>query len=166
MIQEYAMATTPSSAQPLPAGYPRVSPYLCVEGAAAAIAFYAAVFGAETRMRLDAPDGTVAHAEMAIGSSVVMLGDPFPGMGFQPPGVFGGTPVTLHLYVPDVDATVATALEAGAKLVRPAADQFYGDRTATVQDPFGHVWSLATHVEDVAPQEIQRRFAAMFANAG
>ncbi len=151
--------------QPVPQGYPRLSPYLCVDGAAAAIAFYASVFGAETRMRLDAPDGTVAHAELAIGPSLVMLGDPFPGMGFQPPGVFGGTPVTLHLYVADVDATVAKAQEAGARLVRPPANQFYGDRSATLCDPFGHVWSLATHVEDVAPEEIQRRFAAMFATA-
>jgi PhnB protein len=150
----------------VPPGYPRLSPYLCVDGAAAAIAFYAQVFGAKARMRLDAPDGTVAHAELAIGESVVMLGDPFPGMGFQPPGAFGGTPVTLHLYVPDVDATVAMALAAGAELVRPPGNQFYGDRTATLRDPFGHVWSLATHVEDVAPEEIQRRFHAMFATQG
>jgi PhnB protein len=146
---------------PKPDNYPTVSAYLCVDGAEAAIAFYAKVFGATERMRMGAPGGKVGHAELAIGESVVMLADEFPEMGIVGPKSIGGTPVTLSVYVDDVDATFATALGAGATEVRAVEDQFYGDRNGQFLDPFGHRWSVATHVEDVTEDEMQRRAAAM-----
>ena len=144
---------------PLPPGYPSVTPYLIVRGAAQAIDFYQRAFGAVELFRLDGPDGTIGHAEIRIGDSPVMLAD---GMGGYPdPLTLGGAGASFMLYVPDVDAAFARAVAAGATVKRPVADQFYGDRTGTLVDPFGHVWSLGTHVEDVPPEEMDRRFKAM-----
>jgi len=148
--------------KPIPDGYPTLTPYLIVRGAAAAIDFYRTAFGAAERLRMDAPGGTIGHAELTIGGSLVMLADEMPETGWSSPSAIGGTPVSLHLYVEDVDAVVERALAAGATLARPAADQFYGDRLGTVVDPFGHVWSIATHIEDVAPEEMRRRAEALF----
>lgn len=143
--------------QPVPEGYPRVTPYLCVDGAAAAIDFYVSVLGAHERMRMPAPGGKIGHAELEVGGSVLMLADEFPGIGFRSPKALGGTPVTLHVYVEDVDAVFAGALARGATALRPVRDEFYGDRTGQFEDPFGHRWSIATHVEDVSPDEMERR---------
>ncbi|MFD9609959.1 VOC family protein [Streptomyces sp. NPDC004290] len=142
---------------PIPEGYPRVTPYLCVDGAAAAIDFYVAVFGATERMRMPAPDGTIGHAELELGNSLIMLADEFPGMNFRSPKAVGGTPVTLHVYVEDVDAVFADALARGAKELSPVKNEFYGDRTGQFEDPFGHRWNLSTHVEDMTPEEMERR---------
>lgn len=146
--------------QPIPDGYQAVTPYLIVSGAARALDFYQQVFGATELMRMAGPNG-VAHAEIRIGDSVVMLADESPDMGYKGPVALGGSPVSLMLYVTDVDATFQRALAAGAVQQRPVQDQFYGDRSGTLEDPFGHVWTIATHIEDVAPDEIDRRLAAM-----
>ncbi len=150
-----------SDISPIPGDYPRLSPYLCVDGAAEAIEFYSTVLGATERMRLPAPGGKVAHAELAFGESVLMLSDEFPEMGAVSPTSIGGSPVTISLYVEDVDATYDRALAAGATPVRPVADQFYGDRSGGFTDPFGHRWSIASRVEQVPPQEMATRMAAM-----
>ena len=144
---------------PIPAGYASVTPYLIVRGAAKAIDFYQRAFGAVELFRLDSPDGTLAHAEIKIGNSPVMLADGT--SGYPDPLTLGGSSVSFMIYVPDVDAAFARAIAAGATVKRPVADQFYGDRTGTLADPFGHVWSLATHVEDVAPEEMDCRLKAM-----
>jgi PhnB protein len=146
--------------KPIPEGYPRVTPYLHVSGAAAAIDFYTDILGAEERMRMPGPDGKLGHAELQIGESIVMLADEFPDMGIRGPKSIGGTPVTLHVYVEDVDAVFDAALTAGATSMRPVENQFYGDRTAQFEDPFGHRWNIATHVEDVPPEEMEKRMAA------
>jgi len=148
------------SVTPIPDGYPRVIPYLSVEGAAAAIEFYTRVFDATERLRMDAPGDKIGHAELEFGDSVLMLADVFPEMGGQTPASIGGTPVTIMLYVEDVDATFRRALDAGATSERPVEDQFYGDRAGQFVDPFGHKWFVATHVEDVAPEEMAKRAAA------
>ena len=149
------------AAKPIPDGYHTVTPYLIVRGAAEAIDFYKAAFGATELFRMaDPATGKVGHAEIRIGDSHVMLADEHPEMGARSPQSFGGSPVSLMLYVEDVDATVGRAVEAGAKLTRPVADQFYGDRTGGVTDPFGHAWYVATHVEDVPYEELQKRAAA------
>ena len=145
----------------IPDGYPQVTPYLCVDGAAAAIDFYGRVFGATERMRMGGPDGKVGHAELEIGSGLVMLADEFPDMGQRSPKALGGSPVTVSVYVEDVDTVFARALEAGATEVRAVENQFYGDRLGQFQDPWGHLWSVATHVEDVSPDEMARRAEAM-----
>jgi PhnB protein len=147
--------------KPIPDGYPTVTPYLSISGAAAAIDFYMKVFGAKERMRMMQPDGRVGHAELQIGDSCVMLADEFPEMQFRSPRSIGGSPVTLHVYVEDVDGVVARAVEAGAKVLQPVKDQFYGDRSGTVIDPYGHVWNVATHTEDLSMEEIGRRAAAL-----
>jgi PhnB protein len=147
--------------KPIPDNYPRVCPYLYIDGAAAAIDFYESVFGATERGRMGGPDGKIGHAELQIGDSVIMLADEHPDMGAAGPKTVGGTPVALAVYVEDVDATLAKATEAGAKVTRPAEDRFYGDRTASFQDPFGHEWSVQTHIEDVSPEEMQRRVAEL-----
>ena len=147
--------------QPIPDGYPQVSPYLCVDGAAAAIDFYTEVLGATERMRMPAPDGKVGHAELLLGNSVIMLSDEFPGMGGVSPRTVGGTPVILHTYVDDVDAVFDRAVEKGATVISKVENQFYGDRSGQFEDPFGHKWNVATHVEDVAPDEMARRAAEM-----
>ena len=144
---------------PIPAGYQAITPYLIVRGGVNALAFYAKAFGAEELLRIEAGPGKLGHAEMRIGDSVVMLADEHPDMGFKSPQSYGGTPVSLLLYVEDVDARVQQAVAAGAKLLRPVQDQFYGDRSGQLVDPFGHVWTLATHVEDVPPEELSRRAA-------
>jgi PhnB protein len=144
----------------IPDGYPTVSAYLCVDGASQAIEFYKDVFGATERMRMAGPDGRVGHAELAIGDSVVMLADEYPDMGVLGPRAFGGTPMTLGVYVENVDATFARALRAGAREIRAVQDQFYGDRSGQFEDPFGHRWTVSTHIEDVAPDEMAKRAAA------
>jgi len=151
---------------PIPEGYPRVTPYLIVDGASAAIDFYKSVFGATERMRMGGPDGKVGHAELEIGDSVVMLADEHPEMDARGPKFVGGTPVTLHVYVEDADGVFERAIEAGAKALRPVEDQFYGDRLGSFEDPFGHQWSVATHVEDVPPEEMSKRAAEAEAAAG
>jgi PhnB protein len=146
--------------KPIPEGYRAVTPYLIVDNAAKAIEFYQQAFGAQERMRFAGPEGRVMHAELDIGDSVVMLADEVPNMDCYSPLAQGGTGArgfSLLLYVPDVDKQFAQALDAGAKSLRPVQDQFYGDRSGTLQDPFGHVWSLATHKEDLTPEEIGRR---------
>jgi PhnB protein len=145
--------------KPIPDGYPSLTPYLIVADGAGAIAFYERAFGAKLRLRLARPDGKIGHAELDIGGSVVMLADEYPAMDAKAPGAYGGTPVSLHLYVTDADAVAAKAVAAGAVLKRPVADQFYGDRLGTLPDPFGHVWHVSTHIEDVSPEEIDRRAA-------
>jgi PhnB protein len=147
--------------QPIPDGYPRVSPYLVVDGAQKAIDFYTSVLGATERMRMPGPDGRIGHAELQFGDSVVMLADEFPDMGAKAPSAYGGSPVSIMVYVEDVDATFGKATEAGATAVRPPENQFYGDRSATFDDPFGHRWTVNTHVEDVSPEEVGRRAAEM-----
>ncbi len=146
--------------KPIPEGYRSVTPYLAVKQAADAIEFYRRAFGAKERMRMPGPDGKIGHAELEIGNSVIMLADEHPDMDFRGPASIGGTSVTLHLYVPDVDATFSKATAAGAKPVRAVEDQFYGDRAGSVRDPFGHVWHIATHKEDLSPEELRRRAEA------
>lgn len=146
--------------QAIPDGYPRVVPYLIVDGAAAAIEFYRDVLGAEERGRMAGPDGRVGHAELTLGDSVVMLSDEHPEMDITGPKTVGGSPVTIHVYVEDVDATMERAVLAGATTSQPVRDQFYGDRSGQFVDPFGHHWNIATHVEDVPPDEMERRAAA------
>ena len=149
-----------ATVKPIPDGYPQVTPYLCVDGAAAAIEFYRTVFGAEERMRMDEPDGKVGHAELQIGDGLIMLADEFPEIGVQSPKAFGGSPVTISLYVDDVDTVFERAMSAGATAVRPVENQFYGDRSGGFVDPFGHRWSVATHLEDVPPDEMAKRAEA------
>lgn len=152
--------------KPIPDGYQTVMPYLIVKDAARAIAFYKQAFGATEVLRLADPAGKVGHAEIKLGDSIVMLADEFPDMGVRSPEAFGGSPVSMALYVDDVDAMAKQALAAGAKVVRPVKDQFYGDRSGTFVDPFGHTWTIATHKEDVPPEEIQRRFAVSMKQHG
>ena len=151
--------------QPIPEGYPQVTPYLVVDGAAAAIDFYGAVFGTTERMRMPAPGGKIGHAELQLGNSVIMLADEAPEVGALSPPTVGGSPVTLSVYVEDVDGVMARAEQAGATVLRPVETQFYGDRSGQLQDPFGHRWSVATHVEDVSPEEMGRRAAEMMGEA-
>jgi len=142
--------------KPIPDGYPCVIPYLSVDGAAAAIDFYVEVLGAKERMRMPAPGGKIGHAEIEIGDSVVMLAD-VSDMSPADPRKLGGSPVSVMVYLPDVDAAYARAIKAGAQSEGEPEDRFYGDRSASIVDPFGHRWHIATHVEDVAPEEMQRR---------
>lgn len=145
---------------PVPEDYPRVTPYLHVDGASAAIDFYTQVLGATERMRMpgDTPD-SIGHAELQLGNSVIMLADEFPDMGVLGPTSIGGSPVTLHVYVEDVDATFEEAVRAGARALQEPTDQFYGDRSGQFEDPFGHRWSVASRVEDVPSEEMERRIA-------
>ena len=148
-----------ATVQPIPEGYPQITPYLCVDGASAAIEFYREVFGATERMRMDDPDGRIGHAELQLGDSVLMLADEYPDLGIRGPKTIGGTPVTLSVYVEDVDSVVDRAVKAGAKMLRPVEEKFYGDRAGQFEDPFGHRWSVATHVEDMSPEEMAKRAA-------
>jgi len=143
--------------KPIPDGYHTVTPYLAVEDAAAAIEYYKSAFGAKERVRMEAPDGKIGHAELEIGDSLVMLSDPFPQASTTPPKELGGTSAGVFLYVEDVDAVVKQAVDAGATVAMEVADQFWGDRFGSVTDPFGHLWSIATHVEDVPPAEMAER---------
>jgi PhnB protein len=145
----------------IPDQYRGATPYLCVNDGAQAMEFYRKAFGAKEVMRMPMPDGKLGHAELKIGNAPIMLADEHPEMNFRSPKSIGGTPVNIVVYVKDVDALVRQAEAAGAKVLRPPADQFYGDRMATLEDPFGHSWSFATHIEDVSPEEIQQRAAAM-----
>jgi PhnB protein len=144
---------------PIPEGYNSITPYLIIKGAAQAIDYYMKVFGATEVFRMDGPDGKVGHAELKIGDSRIMLADENPNMGagYASAASIGASPVSLYLYLPDVDRVVEQAVAAGAKLLKPVEDQFYGDRSGFIQDPFGHLWGVATHVEDVAPQELEER---------
>jgi PhnB protein len=152
------------SVKPVPEGYHTLTPYLSVKGASDAIAFYKKAFGAEELARMPMPDGRVGHAELQIGDSRLMLADEMPEMGdavTKSPRTLGGVTAGLCLYVADVDALFARAVAAGAVAKRPLTNQFYGDRSGVVEDPFGHLWTLATHVEDVPPEEMKRRMAAL-----
>jgi len=148
------------SVKPIPDGYHSVTPYLMVAGAAQAIDFYKKVFGAVETMRFPGPDGKIGHAEIRIGDSVIMLADDQPGALCRGPKSLGGSSVGILLYVKDVDAVFNQAVAAGAKVVRPVANQFYGDRSGSVEDPFGHSWTIATHVEDLTAEEMQKRMPA------
>ena len=159
-------AAAKRKAQPIPAGYHSVTPYLSINGAADAIEFYKKAFGAKEIMRMPGPGGSVGHAEIQIGDSRIMLADEFAAMDFLSPKARGGTTVTIHVYMKDVDAAVARASAAGAKVTRPVQDQFYGDRTGSLEDPFGHVWHIATHKEDLSMAELKRRAANLAKQAG
>jgi PhnB protein len=145
---------------PIPDGYHTATPYLIVNGAAEAIEFYKRAFGATELLRMADPQGRIGHAEIRVGDSVIMLADEHPGMGYRGPRSMGGSSVSILLYVDDVDTVFDRALSAGATVQRPIANQFYGDRSGKLEDPFGHVWSIATHVEDVPPEEMRRRAEA------
>jgi PhnB protein len=149
--------------KPIPEGYHTLTPYLAVDDAAQAIEYYKRAFGAKERVRMEAPDGKIGHAELEIGDSLVMLSDPFPQATTRPPKELGGTSASVFMYVEDVDAVVKQAVDAGATVTMEVADQFWGDRFGTVSDPFGHVWSIATHVEDLTPDEIAERGKAAMA---
>ncbi len=151
------------SVQPVPQGYHTVTPYLVVDDAAGAIEYYERAFGAKERVRMDTPDGRIGHAELEIGDSLVMLSDPFPQASTRPPSELGGTSASVFLYVEDVDAVVKNAVDEGATITMEVENQFWGDRFGTITDPFGHVWSIATHVEDVPPEEIAERAKAAMA---
>jgi PhnB protein len=148
---------------PIPEGYPRVTPYLIVDGGTRAIDFYTSVLGASERMRMPAPGGRIGHAELQLGDSIIMLADENPDMDIRGPSSFGGTPVSLHVYVEDSDDVFERAVKAGAKALRPVEDRFYGDRSGQFEDPFGHRWDVATHVEDVPPEEMSKRAEAAMA---
>ncbi len=151
---------------PIPEGYHSVTPYLVMKNAAAAIEFYKKAFGAVELLRMAAPGGKIGHAEIKIGDSPVMLADEYPDMGFKGPESLGGTPVSLMIYVDDVDKIYPQAISAGGKEVRPLQNQFYGDRSGTLTDPFGHVWTISTHVEDVPEEELAKRAEATMKEAG
>lgn len=149
-------------AQAIPKGYHTVTPSIVVKGAAGAIDFYRKAFGAEELMRFPGPDGSIMHAEIRIGDSVVMLGDEMPEQGGRSPKSIGGTPVSFFVYKENVDAAWKQAVDAGAKTIMPLADQFWGDRTGCLEDPYGHRWWLAQHVQDLTPEEMQRNAEAFF----
>ncbi|HEU0259731.1 MAG TPA: VOC family protein [Burkholderiales bacterium] len=152
--------------KPVPDGYHTVTPYLACADAAQAIAFYKKAFGAKELLRVPGPGGKIGHAELRIGDSRVMLADEYREMDFLGPLSRGGSAVHLHIYMPNADKVVERAVEAGAKVVQPLEDKFYGDRTGSVQDPFGHVWHIATHVEDVPPRELEKRAEKMMKDRG
>jgi PhnB protein len=154
------------SVKPIPEGFHTATPYLAIKGASEAIEFYKKAFGATERFRLSMPDGVVGHAEIQIGDSCIMLADECDESGFQSPATLGGSSFGLHLYVEDVDARFAQAIAAGATLVSPVKDQFYGDRLGSLKDPFGHVWFLSTHIEDLDEAEIAERAHKMFEQEG
>lgn len=147
--------------QAIPTGYAGVTPYLIIRDASRAIDFYKKAFGATELMRFPGPDGKIGHAELKIGQGIIMLADESPEMGHKSPLSLGGTPISLMFYVADVDAQFGRAVAAGGTVKNPLKDQFYGDRSGTITDPFGHVWTIATHTEDVSADEMQRRLAAM-----
>jgi PhnB protein len=152
-----------STAKAIPSGHRTVTPYLAIKNAAKALEFYKNAFGATDCYKLMMPDGRLGHAEIQLGDSMIMLADEFPEYGGKAPETLGGSPVSIHLYVEDVDAFFKKALAAGAKELKPVMDQFYGDRSGQLEDPFGHLWWVATHKEDIAPDEMQKRVQEMFA---
>jgi len=154
-----------AAVKPIPDGYRCAIPYLICKNAASAVDFYQKAFGAQVVLRMDGPNGMVAHAELKIGDALFMLGEECPEMQARSPQAFGGSPVSIYVCVKDVDAFTQRATAAGAKLLKGPADQFYGDRSAALQDPFGHMWGFATHIEDVPPDELRRRSAEKFAAA-
>ncbi len=151
------------SVQPVPEGYHALVPYLAVDDAAKAIEYYKTAFGAKERTRMDGPDGKIGHAELALGDSVVMLADPFPHASTTPPSNAGTTTAAIVMYVEDVDAVVTKAVDEGATITEEIADKFWGDRFGTITDPFGHVWSIGTHIEDVPQEEMAQRAEAAMA---
>ena len=153
-------------AKPIPEGYHTLTPFLAVEDAAQAIEFYTRALGGRERARMPAPDGKIAHAELEIGDSVVMIADPFPQSSAKPPKRLGGTSAVMFMYVEDVDAFVQQAVDAGATVTMPVEDMFWGDRFGQITDPFGHQWQIATHIEDVSPEEMQERAKQAFAELG
>ena len=152
----------PSTVKPIPDGHRTVAPYLAIKNAVSALEFYKKAFGATETYKLIVPDGRLGHAEIRLGDSLIMLSDEFPEFGGKAPESLGGSPVSIHLYVEDVDAFVKRAVAEGARLLKPVADQFYGDRSGQLEDPYGHLWWVATHKEDVAPEEMQKRVRALF----
>jgi PhnB protein len=150
----------------IPEGYEGATPYLIIKGAAAALEFYRKAFGATEIMRMPAPGGTIGHAEIKIGKAIIMLADEYLDMNCKSPQAYGGSPVSIMIYVPDVDRLVQRAVDAGAKVVRPVENKFYGDRGASLEDPFGHQWHFATHVEDVPRDEMGKRAAAFMKQQG
>ena len=152
--------------KPIPEGYHTVTPYLVVKGAAKALDFYKQAFGAKEILRFPGPDGKIGHAEIKIGDSHIMLADEFPEMDARSPETIGGSPVGIMLYVEDVDSRFRQAVAAGGKVVKPLQDQFYGDRSGTITDPFGHKWTIATHKEDVSSAEMQKRMEALMKKPG
>jgi len=155
-----------SRVKPIPSGFHTLTPHLVVKGAGKAIDFYKKAFGAEELVRMAAPDGkSILHADLKIGDSHVFLADEVPNMDCRGPESIGGTPVTIHMYVEDADATFGQALAAGAKVKMPLSDMFWGDRYGVLADPFGHAWSIATHKEDLTPQEIRKRAQAACSEA-
>jgi PhnB protein len=146
-----------AAVKPIPEGYRTVTPHLYVKGGAEALEFYKKAFGAEEIMRFPMPDGRLGHAEFRLGDSVIMMADEYPEMNVRGPKSLGGAGFSMALYVEDVDAFVQRAVAAGAKLTQPVQNKFYGDRTGTLEDPFGHVWNVATHIEDVSEEELRRR---------
>ncbi len=153
-------------AKPIPEGYHSVTPYLIIKGATEAIDFYKKAFGATELFRMPAPGGKIGHAEIKIGDSPIMLADESPEMGYKSPQSLGGSPISIMIYVADVDTVFKQAVAAGGKEQRPVKDQFYGDRSGTLEDPFGHVWHVATHKEDVSPEEMERRMKSYTAASG
>jgi len=152
--------------KPIPDGYTGAVPYICVNDGQAALEFYKKAFGAIETQRFAAPGGKIGHAEFKIGAAVIMLADEFPELGFRSPLTLGGSPVALHIYVEDVDAFAARAVSGGAKLIREASDKFYGDRNCNIEDPYGHIWYVSTHTEDISSEEMQKRAAAMQSQSG
>ena len=152
----------PSKVKPVPDGHRTVAPYLAIKNAVSALEFYQKAFEAKETYRLVLPDGRLGHAEIRLGDSLIMLADEFPEFGGKAPESLGGSPVSIHLYVEDVDAFVKRAVAEGARLLKPVADQFYGDRSGQLEDPYGHLWWVATHKEDVAPEEMQKRVRTLF----
>jgi PhnB protein len=151
--------------KPIPEGYHSITPYLFIKGAADAIDYYKNVFGAKERMRMPGPNGRIMHAELEIADSIVMLSDENPQAGAPSPQTVGGASNSLHVYVENVDTVTRKAVDAGAKLIRPVRDEFYGDRTGTITDPFGQIWSIATHKEDVSPEEMKKRMTKAMSHA-
>jgi PhnB protein len=155
-----------AAVKPIPDNYPRVTAYLAIDGAGEAIEFYKKIFGAQERFRMPGPDGRIGHAEIGIGDSVIMMADTFPEMNVLDPKKLGGTPVTLTVYVEDVDKTFKNAISGGAKETQAVEDKFYGDRAGQFEDPWGHRWNVMSHVEDVSPEEMEKRAAAFSAQQG